>query len=129
MAAFGASTAIEGGSGFYNHFVNGNNNSYNPLKVGFSQLPGGYGPLIYSGTDLILSIGAGFVKVPLKMGLADGLNRPKTMFNVTVRNADNNYFVPMTGIPTPYGTAMMMYFRSVGDKAFTVYEEASSERK
>lgn len=128
MATFGAGNMVEGSTGAWNHF-NNDKGSYNPVKKVFSYIPGGYGPVIYSGADLALSFGAGFVKVPLKMGLADGLNRPKSIFGVTVRGVDNNFFVPIVGTPTPYGTAMTMYFKSLGDKGVTFYQEVSNEKK
>lgn len=61
-----------------------------------------------------LSIGSGFVKAPLKMELADGLNKKKSMFDVTVRKFFNNQFI--LGKKAPYGGAMLLYFLSVGAK-------------
>jgi hypothetical protein len=43
------------------------------VKDAFSYIPGGYGPAVYSGGDLVFSVGAGFVKVSLKVIAADGL--------------------------------------------------------
>lgn len=128
MATFGVGNVVEGSTGLWNHFSN-DEGSYNPVKQAFAQIPDDYGPLIYSGFDFALSFGAGFVKAPLKMGLADGLNRPKSIFGVAVRAVDNNYFIFGLGTPTPYGTAMTMYFKTLADKGFKFYEEASSEKK
>lgn len=93
----------------------------------FSHLFGEYGPLVYSGADLVFTAGAGFVKVPLKMGAADGLNA-NYLFGVTVRKVDNNYFIPMTGISTPYGTALGIYLKGVTGKAGDFYNETTSEK-
>ncbi|WP_338107684.1 hemagglutinin repeat-containing protein [Pseudomonas corrugata] len=126
MFAFGVGNVEEGTTGFYNHFTN-DEGGFNHVKQVFDQIPGGYGPLIYSGADLALSFGSGFVKVPLKMGLADGLNKSDSLFGVTVRGFDNNKII--LGRPTPYGTAMGLYFQSVGLKSYVFYNEAVSEKK
>ncbi|WP_460149576.1 hypothetical protein [Pseudomonas sp. H1_A03] len=116
----------EGITGVYNHF-NNSRGGYNPVKEVFNEIPGGYGPVIYSGADLALSLGSGFVKVPLKMGLADGLNKPNSMFGVTVHSFDNNKFV--FGKAVPYGSALTLYLKSVADKGYTFYEGVSHEKK
>ncbi|WP_272448258.1 DUF637 domain-containing protein, partial [Pseudomonas syringae] len=127
MAAFGAGNVVEGGTGIYNHFYGGGE-GYNPVKEAFSLLPGNLGGVAYSSADFALSLGAGLVKVPLKMGLADGLNRPKSMFGVMVSGVDNNFFLPAIGA-TPYGTAMGMYFYSLAGKGNSIYKEVSDEKK
>ncbi|WP_236066380.1 filamentous hemagglutinin N-terminal domain-containing protein [Pseudomonas alliivorans] len=127
MAAFGAGNVVEGGTGIYNHFYGGGN-GYNPVKEAFSLLPGNLGGIAYSSADFALSLGAGLVKVPLKMGLTDGLNRPKSMFGVMVSGVDNNFFLPAVG-GTPYGTAMGMYFYTLAGKGNSVYKEVSDEKK
>jgi len=43
------------------------------VKDAFSYIPGGYGAAVYSVGDLVFSVGAGLVKVPLKVIAADGL--------------------------------------------------------
>nr|WP_282707293.1 DUF637 domain-containing protein [Pseudomonas syringae] len=127
MVAFGAGNVLEGGTGIYNHFYGGGE-GYNPVKEAFSLLPGNLGGVVYSSADFALSLGAGLVKVPLKMGLADGLNRPKSMFGVMVSGVDNNFFLPAIGA-TPYGTAMGMYFYSLAGKGNSIYKEVSDEKK
>ena len=126
MGAFGLGNISEGTTGVYNHF-NNDRGGYNPVKEVFNEIPGGYGPVIYSGADFALSLGSGFVKVPLKMGLKDGLNKKDSMFGVTVHGFDNNKFV--FGKAAPYGAALGAYLKSVADKGYTFYEEASGEKK
>ncbi|WP_246750267.1 hemagglutinin repeat-containing protein [Pseudomonas sp. SWRI144] len=126
MGTFGLGNVSEGITGVYNHF-NNSRGGYNPVKEVFNEIPGGYGPVIYSGADLALSLGSGFVKVPLKMGLADGLNKPNSMFGVTVHSFDNNKFV--FGKAVPYGSALTLYLKSVADKGYTFYEGVSHEKK
>lgn len=126
MIVFGLGNIEEGTSALYNH-VNNEEGSYNHVKQTFDQIPGGYGPVIYSAADFALSIGSGFVKVPLKMGVADGLNKKKSIFDVTVRKFDNNQFI--LGKKAPYGGAMLLYFLSVGAKGNSLYNEAVDASK
>lgn len=44
------------------------------------------------------------VQVPLNVGVADGLNRPVSMFGVTVPRIDNVNLLPFIKQPWPYGT-------------------------
>lgn len=116
MAIFGAGNITEGSTGFYTHFSGGS--AFNPVKVAFNTGSAQYGPILYSGADLATSLGVGFVKVPLAMGKADGLNRPKSIFGVMVSKMDNNYYLPLTYKPTPYGTAGAIYVLGVGGKGY-----------
>ena len=127
MAVFGAGNTFEGGSGLYNHFWGDEPSSYNPVKDAFYQIPGGYGPAVYSGADLVFSAGAGFVKVPLKVIASDGL-KSTSLFGVTVRQFDNNKFIPLTGIGLPYGSALGVYIGGVGGKVFDFYKEVSGAK-
>ncbi|AZD30693.1 two-partner secretion domain-containing protein [Pseudomonas chlororaphis] len=128
MAAFGVGNVIEGGSGLYNHLWNGEPRSISPVKDAFTFISGDYGPVIYTGADLLLSAGSGFVKVPLKMGVSDGL-KMNSVFDVTVRKMDNNNFLPIINTPTPYGTELLMYLNGVRGKAVEFYNEATNEKK
>ncbi|WP_301151112.1 DUF637 domain-containing protein [Metapseudomonas otitidis] len=117
LVVFGAGNVTEGSTGFYMHF-SGEGSAFNPVKTAFNNIPGGYGPVLYSGVDLATSVGMGFVKVPLAMGKADGLNRPNSIFGVMVSRMDNNYFLPLTYKSTPYGTAGAIYLLGVGGKGY-----------
>ncbi len=50
------------------------------------------------------------------------------MFGVTVRKFDNNQFYFWTGKPIRYGSAAAVYLKSVGEKGYTFYEEASRDK-
>ncbi|WP_301281897.1 DUF637 domain-containing protein [Pseudomonas chlororaphis] len=128
MAAFGAGNIVEGGSGLYNHLWNGEPSSVNPVKSAFALVSDRYGLMVYTGADLLLSGGSGFVKVPLKMGVSDGL-KMNSIFDVKVRKMDNNFFLPGINTPTPYGTALLMYLNGVGGKAVDFYNEVADEKK
>ena len=115
LVVFGAGNVTEGSTGFYMHF-SGEGSAFNPVKTAFNKIPGGYGLVLYIGVDLATSVGMGFVKVPLAMGKADGLNRPNSTFGVMVSRMDNNYFLPLTYKSTPYGAAGAIYLLGVGGK-------------
>lgn len=117
LVVFGAGNVTEGSTGFYTHF-SGEGSAFNPVKTAFNNIPGGYGPVLYSGVDLATSVGMGFVKVPLAMGKEDGLNRQNSIFGVVVSRMDNNYFLPLTYKSTPYGTAGAIYLLGVGGKGY-----------
>ncbi|WP_339495739.1 hypothetical protein [Pseudomonas sp. RA_105y_Pfl2_P56] len=128
MAVFGVGNTFEDGSGLYNHFWGDEPSSYNPVKDAFYQIPGGYGPAVYSGADLVFSAGAGFVKVPLKVVASDGL-KSTSLFGVTVRQFDNNKFIPLTGIGLPYGSALGVYIGGVGGKCLTFIRRLAVRNK
>ncbi|WP_175507992.1 DUF637 domain-containing protein, partial [Pseudomonas sp. NFPP24] len=128
MSAFGAGNVFEGTTGMYNHFWGDEPKSYNPVKSAFDLIPGGYGPLVYQGADTLLSAGAGFGKVPLVMGASDGL-RKGSIFGVLVPKMDNNFFIPLLGTKTPFGTALGVYVGGVGYKGYGFYEEAKGDGK
>lgn len=128
MAILGAGNITEGATGFYTHFAGGEG-VFNPVKTAFNNILGGYGPTLYSGADLATALGAGFVRVPLAMGVADGLNRSKSMFGVMVMKMDNNYYTPITFKPTPYGTAGAIYILGVGGKGYDLGEKIHGDLK
>lgn len=114
MFSFGASNVVEGGHGVYNHFFDPGEAAFNPVKGGFEYLFPGNGLLLYSGIDMVTAGAAGVVRVPLKMGTADGLNRATSMFGVKVNNALNEKFV--LGRKLPAGSAAALYMYGVSDK-------------
>jgi filamentous hemagglutinin len=86
IVAFGLSDMVEGADGLYNRYNGNSSPGANPLRYGFNQtLPDGWGNVVYDGLNLVTAIGALYAPVPLKMGAADGLNRPGSMFDVKVR--------------------------------------------
>lgn len=102
---FGTSNITEGVSGLYNQYQGVSSSGYNPLKYGFNQmLPGQWGNTMYSGLDLLFSVLAMNARVPLNVGMADGLGRPTSMFGVTVPKINNPMLFPFTKLPLPAGT-------------------------
>ncbi|HEX7685885.1 MAG TPA: hypothetical protein VF446_20490 [Trinickia sp.] len=124
MVAFGLSDAAEGADGLYNRYNGINSPGTNPLRYGFNQaLPAGWGDVAYDGLNLAFAIAALRAPVPLKMGTADGLNRPASMFDVTVPRMNNNTLIPFTGQIAPYGTTQAILLYGVGTKGATVIND------
>jgi hypothetical protein len=127
MIAFGASDMAEGADGLYNRYNGINSPGTNPLRWGFNQvLPAGWGNVAYDGANLIFAIGALTAPTPLKMGTADGLNRPGSMFDVTVSNFNNNKLIPFTGQAAPYGVNQGILLFGVGSKGAAVINDIRS---
>ncbi|PPB83488.1 hypothetical protein B0O95_1072 [Mycetohabitans endofungorum] len=104
MAGFGLSEVVEGGSGLYNRYNSVNAPGDNPLRWGFNQLNPTWGNAVYDGVNFAFSIAALKVKAQLNVGVADGLNKPVSMFGVTVSRIDNVNLLPFIKQPWPYGT-------------------------
>lgn len=74
---------------------------FNPLKTVSNAALGQYGDLAYDTAALTANIGALASKVPLVIGTADGLNRAKFMFDVTVTQWSNAKYIPGLGLYIP----------------------------
>ncbi|MEM5330838.1 hypothetical protein VSR34_30175 [Paraburkholderia sp. JHI2823] len=123
MATFGMSEVVEGGSGLYNRYNGVNTSGDNPLRWGFNQLNPTWGNAMYDGINFAFSVAALKVQVPLNMGVADGLNRPVSMFGVTVPRIDNVNLWPFIKQPWPYGTAQGALLLGVGSKGAAVVND------
>ncbi len=62
-------------------------------------------------------------KVPIKVGIADGMNRPGSIFDVTVPRFNNQTLNPITNWPLPYGTTQGILLYGVGSKGVAVYKD------
>ncbi|MGU7817101.1 hemagglutinin repeat-containing protein, partial [Burkholderia sp. AW49-1] len=127
MTTFGLSEVVEGGSGLYNR-VNGiNAPGDNPLRWGFNQvLPSGWGNVAYDGLNFGAAILTLRAPVPLNIGVADGLNRPVSMFGATVPKIDNVNLLPFIKQPWPYGTTQGFLLFGVGTKGFTLFNDVKN---
>ncbi|MCF2133970.1 MULTISPECIES: hemagglutinin repeat-containing protein [Mycetohabitans] len=123
MAAFGLSDMVEGSEGLYNRYNGINTPGVNPLRYGLNQLNSTWGDTVYDGLNLAAAIMALKVPVPLKMGVADGLNRPDSMFNVSVPRINNNTLIPFINQAAPYGTTQGILLFGVGSKGATVIDD------
>lgn len=119
-----SSDMAEGADGLYNRYNGISSPGTNPLRYGFNEvMPGGWGSVVYDGLNLATAIGALYAPVPLKMGVADGLNRPGSMFDVSVPRINNQTLNPLTKNPLPYGTTQGILIYGVGSKGATVIND------
>jgi filamentous hemagglutinin len=123
MVAFGLSDATQGADGLYNRYNGISSPGVNPLRYGFQQLSPTWGNAVYDGANFIFAVGALRAQVPLKMGVADGLNRPASMFDVTVPRINNNTLIPFINQAAPYGTTQGILMFGVGSKGVTVIND------
>ncbi|MEJ2768269.1 hypothetical protein [Mycetohabitans sp. B46] len=124
MAALGISDMAEGVDGLYNRYNGLSAPGLNPLRYGFNEvLPEGWGDVAYDGLSFATAIVALYVPVPLKMGVADGLNHPRSMFGVTVPRINNNTLIPLINQVAPYGTTQGILLFGVGSKGVTVIND------
>ncbi|HHY6929142.1 TPA: hemagglutinin repeat-containing protein [Burkholderia ambifaria] len=127
MTTFGLSEVVEGGSGLYNRYNGINAPGDNPLRWGFNQvLPSGWGTVAYDGLNLGAAILTLRAPVPLNVGVADGLNRPVSMFGATVPKIDNVNLLPFIKQPWPYGTTQGFLLFGVGTKGFTLFNDVKN---
>ncbi|MFP3563682.1 hemagglutinin repeat-containing protein [Paraburkholderia sp. SIMBA_030] len=124
MVVFGLSDMAEGADGLYNRYNGINSAGVNPLRYGFNEaLPAGWGNVAYDGLNLAAAIAALRAPVPLKMGVADGLNRPGSMFDVTVPRINNTSLIPFVNQTAPYGTTQGLLLFGIGSKGATVIND------
>jgi filamentous hemagglutinin len=123
MVAFGLSDSAEGADGLYNRYNGISSPGINPLRYGVTQIDQTWGNTAYDGLNLATSILALRVKVPLKVGNADGLNRPTTMFDVTVPRINNGTMIPFINKTAPHGTTQGILLFGVGSKGATVIND------
>ncbi|WP_155420115.1 hypothetical protein [Burkholderia cepacia] len=124
MATFGMSEMVEGGSGLYNRYNGVNAAGDNPLRWGFNQvLPAGWGNVAFDGVNFGVAVLALKAPVSLNIGVADGLNRPVSMFGVTVPRVDNVNLLPFIKQPWPYSTTQGALLLGVGSKGAAVVND------
>ncbi|MGN6316328.1 hypothetical protein [Trinickia sp.] len=62
-------------------------------------------------------------RVPLKIGIGDGLNRPASMFGVSVPRIDNPMLNPLTKKPIPADVTQGWLWLGVGSKGAAVIND------
>ena len=120
MVLFGLSDMAEGAGGLYNRYRGIASPGPNPLRSGLNQLSPTWGDTAYDGASLLFALGALRAEVPLKMGIADGLNRPGSMFGVTVPRINNPTLVPFVNQALPHGTTKGILLYGIGSKGVAV---------
>ncbi|MCF7694932.1 hypothetical protein KPG66_01970 [Mycetohabitans sp. B2] len=123
MAGFGLSEVVEGSTGLMNRYGGTASPGVNPLRFGFNQLAPQWGSTIYDGINFGMSILSLKAQVPLNVGIADGINRPASMFGVTIPRIDNVNLLPFIKQPWPYGTTQGVLLYGVGAKGAAVVND------
>jgi filamentous hemagglutinin len=123
MFAFGTSDMIEGGDGLINRYNGIHSPGTNPLRLGFNQMNSTWGNTAYDSINFAFSVASLTAPVPLNMGKFDGLNRPYTMFDVTVPRINNPTLIPFVNQAMPYGTTQGILLYGVGSKGVTVIND------
>jgi filamentous hemagglutinin len=123
MIAFGLSDMAEGADGLYNRYQGIPSSGLNPLRWAFNQMSPTWGGAFYDGANFVTAVVALTVPVPLRIGVADGLNRPGSIFDVTVPRFNNNTLLPFTNQAMPYGTTQASLLLGVGSKGATVIND------
>ncbi|MGF6963695.1 hypothetical protein OKW43_000700 [Paraburkholderia sp. WC7.3g] len=123
MVAFDLSDMAEGVDGLYNRYNGISSPGTNPLRYGFKLVSPTWGNVAYDGANFVFSIAALNAPVPLKMGIADGLNRPSSMFDVMVPQICNNKLIPFVNQALPHGTNQGILLFGVGTKGVTVIND------
>lgn len=123
MVLFGLSDMAEGSGGLYNRYSGVISPGLNPLRYGLNQLSPTWGDMAYDGASLLFALGALRAEVPLKMGVADGLNRPGSMFGATVPRTNNRTLVPFVNQALPHGTTQGILLYGVDSKGATVIDD------
>jgi filamentous hemagglutinin len=123
MLSFGLSDMVEGGGGLYNRYQGINASGVNPLRWGLTELSPMWGDTAYDALDLGVSALALRAHVPLKMGVTDGLNRPASMFGVSVPRINNTMLNPLTKKPLPADLTQGWLLLGVGAKGAAVVND------
>jgi filamentous hemagglutinin len=131
MVSFDISDMVEGGDGLYNRYNGTDVRGANPLQGGFNKISPMWGNTVYDTLSFGTAALALRASVPLKIGVADGLNRPSSMFNVTVPRINNPILNPFTHMPLPYGVTQGTLLFGVGSKGGAIVNDIrhAGERK
>jgi filamentous hemagglutinin len=123
MFVFGTSDAIEGSTSLHDRYYGVSSRGVNPLRWGFNQISPTWGDLAYDGISFGTALAGLKMPVPLNVGKADGLNRPTSMFGVSVQYINNVKLYPITKGATPTGTHQSTLLFGVGSKGLAVVED------
>ncbi|MGS0897434.1 hypothetical protein ACVBGC_33710 [Burkholderia stagnalis] len=73
--------------------------------------------------SLVEFLAALYAPVPLKMGVADGLNRPNSILGVMVPGINNKMLISFVNQALPYGTTQGILLFGVGTKGMSVIND------
>lgn len=124
MVVSGANDMATGMSGLYNRYNGIPEPGINPLQMAFSYASPTWGNTFYDMASLGLGIAALTAPVPLKMGWSDGLNRPGSMFDVTVPKFGSKTTIPLLKWVIPGDANAAIQTINVGTKGAKVVNDA-----
>jgi hypothetical protein len=96
----------------------------NPLQMTFNYASPTWGNTLYDVASLGVGIAALTAPVPLKMGWLDGLNRPGSMFDVTVPKFGSTTTIPLVKWVIPGDANAAIQTINVGTKGAKVVDDA-----
>jgi filamentous hemagglutinin len=130
LAVFGASEAIEGGTGLYNSFTGAGTQGFNPVRKGLNLISPTWGDTAYDGGYLLFSIGTLGANVPLKVGASDGINRAKALNGSIVTRWQNPVINPLNNrilLPQKATQGVLLY--GIGTKVPAVIEDVNKAKE
>lgn len=123
MLMFGLSDMAEGAGALYNRYRCVDVRGPNPLRWGLTELSPNWGDTAYGALNFGTSALALRARVPLKIGVADGLNRPGSIFGVSVPRSHNAMLGPLTNRPLPAAVGKGWLWLGVGAKGTEVIND------
>ncbi len=129
MAVSGANDIATGMSGLYNRYNGIPEPGMNPLQVAFNYASPTWGNTLYDVASLGVGVAALTAPVPLKMGWSDGLNRPSSMFDVTVPKFGSTTTIPLFKWVIPGDANAVIQTINVGTKGAGVVSDAREAGK
>ncbi|WP_175197347.1 hemagglutinin repeat-containing protein, partial [Paraburkholderia caffeinitolerans] len=124
MAVSGTNDVATGMSGLYNRYNGIPEPGMNPLQMAFTYVSPTWGPMLYDAASLGVGIAALTAPVPLKMGWSDGLNRPQSMFDVTVPKFGSTTTIPVLKWVIPGDVNAAIQVINVGTKGAKIVDDA-----
>ncbi|MDR5735816.1 hypothetical protein QCE47_26180 [Caballeronia sp. LZ025] len=116
-------------SGLYNRYNAIPELGINPLQMAFNYASPTWGNTLYDVASLAVAIAALTPPVPLKMGWSDGLNRPASMFDVTVTKFGSTTTIPVVNWVIPGDVNAAIQTINAGTKGAKVENDARGAGK
>ncbi|MGF6810169.1 filamentous hemagglutinin [Paraburkholderia sp. Clong3] len=129
MITFGLNDVFEGSNGLFNRYEGIPEPGVNPLRMGFNIVSPTWGNALYDTAAFATSVAALTMPTPLKMGWSDGLNRPGTMFDVTVPKFNNMLTIPVLQWEIPVTANQAMQVINVGSKGAKIVNDVQNAEK
>ncbi|MCG5075168.1 hypothetical protein [Paraburkholderia tagetis] len=129
MITFGLNDVFEGSNGLFNRYEGIPEPGLNPLRMGFNIVSPTWGNVLYDSAAFATSVAALTTPTPLKMGWSDGLNRPGTMFDVTVPKFNNMLTIPVLQWEIPVAANQAIQVINAGSKGAKIVNDVQNVEK